>query len=272
MFDLRGHLVRYISELLEGNRDPRSAAPLLLCVMDEPDGFDEFDIWKSACKLVAQNRDKEMLFPFLKLPREIRSKIYVFAFENENFAPQGQSTIIPNKISAYHPRNPKNRLAILYANHQIRAEGTKDLFDNFVVHVGNIGLLHRLLNTFSPTTKSLIRTLDICNITTKQTGVVASRLADRNLNSVRNLRIETTVSFTGPWYYRNHGLGEYDKWPEFGGKLEAAVHHLFAKSARMKFTPCLELCGFDGEPAENVTFPDTWNVSIISKTASSITS
>lgn len=266
MFNLRIHLVRYISELLEDNGDAGTAIPLLLCVMNEPDEFNEFDIWQSASKLVSQNRDKQMIFPFLQLPREIRSKIYVYACENENPSSQDQSCVAANKISAYHPSNPKKRLAIFCASHQTHAEGTKDLFDNFVVHVGSLGTLHRLLNSFSQTTKSLLRSLDVCDITMKQTGALAFRLSDRNLNSIRNLRIEGVETFTGPWYFRRHGLSEYDKWPQYDKKLEAAVCGLFERNERMNLIPSLELCGFDGLPSENVTFPERWNVSITTKT------
>lgn len=243
--------------------------PLLSRVMSEPDEYNEFDIWESASQLVSQNRDKQMIFPFLQLPREIRTKIYVYACENENVPSQGRFSVATNKISAYHPSNPKNRLSILCANHQTHTEGTKDLFDNCVVHAGNLGALHRLLNSFSQSTKSLLRSLDVCDITMKQTGALAFRLSDKSLSSMRNLRIEGIETFTGPWYFRHHGLSAYDKWPQYDKRLETAISGLFERNGRMNLKPSLELCGFEGLPLESVTFPERWNVSIKAKAPAS---
>ncbi|KAK2765654.1 hypothetical protein FQN54_008510 [Arachnomyces sp. PD_36] len=262
MFNLRPHLVRYISELLEDVRSPALALPLLLRVMTEPDEFNEFDIWKSASQLVDQNRDKEMVFPFLRLPREIRKEIYIYAFQSEHPKWENRSTLPPNKISAYHPNNPKNRLSLLRVNRQTHEEGRKDLFNNFVVQIGDAGTLHRLLNSLPPTAKSLIRSLEICGIRVKQTGALAHRLSDRSLCNVRNLRIDCCPTFDGPLYFRGHGLPMYDKWPKYDSKLQEAVHGLFERNTTMKFTPSLELCAFEDLPNESITFPDKWNVSI----------
>lgn len=267
---MRPGLVQYMMGVLDGSSHPRTAVPLLMRTLDvenDPYHCDEFDIWREAGLLLGLDDDqypKKLTFPFLRLPREVRERVYVYYFDESD---RGTSIGTITAYSGYeHSRvyyKRGKRLALLRVMRQVHAEATSALFANFVVRIQKVHELKRLHDQLSATSKSLIRYLHVRGISHGNIGVLTQYFSDGNFSNIRTLRLDHSFPPLVPTVFQANHLGsDHRLWTDYDKQLAAAVEALFERSQGNNIKPSLELSGFTKTSTSETVFPPHWNVSI----------
>jgi len=196
----------------------------------------------------------EPAFPFLRLPREVRDQIYLYALMCTFYA-----NLIPQHMEFYRPPTP----AICLLNRQLSVEANEILYSRNTIHFDAPEDIHDCLEAIGSMNKAHVQSISIWfdYRTTEQrqwdgvsTSDTASHWAKALFGSglTSLTKIDISTEYVGASSYSTY-------YPSMDPAMERVIKHLFQKDQEGT-SRHLKLTGFNYEDRKK--FPGNWRVTM----------